>query len=341
VPPIPQAKPIGYDQYPIYEIFHRQAQANLYPQAILDDSPYPLRALILVGCNALVTWPHSTKVKQALQKLTLLVSVDPFPTATGELAHYQLPSSTFAESSTLPSENEARSNLVREQQESWPDWKIFFQLAQGLGMEKYFPWKSFSEALNAPRVYYGDDPQRCIKPIPPENQASRPRFPTRTGKVEIYSELMAQWGAGVPAIPDYLPAGEQPNDQYPLVLLTGRRTQAYINSQFHNIYAVRRQIPEPTVEIHPQTAVRAGLRENSAAWVVSPHGKAIFTVRIQERIHPRIAVIPAGWAQANANLLVSEKLDPVTGFPAFRSGICQVYPLDGMSVLQPLVSQPE
>jgi len=321
IPPMPAAKPIGYDEYPLYEVFNRQAQGNLYPRAILEDQPYPLRALILVGCNALVTWPGSDRLRKAAGKLKLLVSVDPFLTASGEISDFVLPAATFAESNVPAFDPESRSSLVREQHEAWPDWRIFFDLARRVGLAEYFPWKNLQEALNAPRVPWMVDPAHQPRPQPTADRL--PRFPTETGKVELKSELMARFGA--PALPDYVPTAVRPSAEFPLWLVTGGRTRNFINSQFHNIHSIVIKDPEATLELHPDAAKAAGLSSGQRVAVVSPHGQIEATLRVTDRVHPLTAILPAGWARGNANALTDgTALDPVTGFPAMRSMVCRV-----------------
>jgi len=49
---------------------------------------------------------------------------------------------------------------------------------------------------------------------------------------------------------------------------------------------------------------------------------------VTEDVHPDAAVAPAGWETANVNVLHHPgRIDPISGFPAFRSGICRIEPL--------------
>jgi anaerobic selenocysteine-containing dehydrogenase len=321
VPPTPEKRPIGYDEFPLYDVYNRQAQANLYADAILEDKPYPLRALLLVGCNAFVTWPGSARMRKAADRLKLLVSIDPFLTASGELSDYVLPAATFAEAVEAPLESEARSNLVREQHEAWPDWKIFFELGRSLGLGEYFPWKSFREALTAPRTRWMVDPQR--QPTPLADAPAVTRFPTYTGKLELKSALMERFG--LDPLPRWEPPHVMTSAEFPLWLVSGGRTRNFVNSQFHNIHSISQNAPEPFVEIHPSAAQIAGIADGQRGAVISPHGRIELRVRVTDRVHPRTAVLPAGWARANANLLTNgAALDPISGFPAMRSGVCRV-----------------
>lgn len=329
VPPPVEARPIGYQEHPLYEVFNRQAQGMLFARAILEDEPYPLRALILIGSNALVTSPGSARMAQAAEKLRLLVTVDPFLSASAQRSDYVLPAATFAEAAEVaPGGDEAkvaRSGLVPEQHESWPDWKVVFELARALGLGRYFPWSSFQEAVDAPRLPWMEDPERALRPNPSPPGTPLPRFPTPSGKVELFSETLARFGYS--SGPEWLEPKERPNEEFPLILLTGPRTRFYINSQFRQIPTIAAKLPEPMVELHPAAAERAKVSDGQRVAIVSPRGRVVMRARLSERIHPEVAVVPAGWARANANLLTDgEQLDPVTGFPAYRSLSCRVEP---------------
>lgn len=319
IPPMPEKRPIGYEEHPIFEIYNRQAQASLYPRAILEDKPYPLRGLILVGCNAFVTWPGSDRLRKAAGKLRLLVSIDPFLTASGELSDYVLPAATFAESAAAAFDPEFRTNVVPEQHEAWPDWKIVFGLARACGLGAYFPWKTFQEAMRAPRFPWLFDPDHQPKP----QVGGTPRYPTPTGKIELKSTLLERYG-GDP-LPRFQPPKRATSPEFPLWLVSGARTRNFINSQFHNLHSIKTNAPEPFLELHPSAAQAAGVTAGQLVAIVSPFGRIQMRLQVTDRVHPQAAVVPAGWASANANLLTDgEALDPISGFPAVRSGVCRV-----------------
>lgn len=315
VPPAVSVKPLGYDEYPLYEVFNRQAQGNLLARAILEDQPYPIRGLILIGSNALVTSPNSTRLRHAAEKLELLVSLDPFLSASGQLADYVLPAATFAEGS-----------LVEPAHQAWPDWKAVFELARALGLERYFPWKTFDEAMAAPRVPFMPDPAHTLQPDPPSAGAAIPRFPSKTGKVELFSATLERFGFD--PLPRWKPPSTAPSDAFPLLLVSGARSQAFINSQFRGIAEVRRKMPSPIARVHPETAARAGLEDGHLARVSSPHGAIEIEIALDARIHREVVALPAGWAEANANVLTDDRaLDPISGFPAYRSTVCRIEPV--------------
>jgi len=319
VPPPVEPAPIGDGGYPLFEVFNRQAQANLFARAILDDEPYPLRALILIGSNALVTAPGSERMRRAADKLPLLVSIDPFLNASGRVADFVLPAASFAE---------GRGTLIEARHESRTDWEIISGLAAALGLGHYFPWGTLEEALAAPHVPYMTSGRTLLAEDPPATRGAPARFPSVSGKIELYSATMERFGHD--PLPEWRAPLETPasyGDEFPLVLVSGPRTRAYINSQFHQLPSVARKMPHPLARVHPDTAAGAGVEDGSGVSVVSPHGRVAFEARVTDRVHPGCVVIPAGWDEANANLLTDETiLDPVTGFPGFRSGVCRIEP---------------
>jgi anaerobic selenocysteine-containing dehydrogenase len=170
-------------------------------------------------------------------------------------------------------------------------------------------------------------------------------FPTPTRKVEIYSTRLAR--GGYDPLPVYQEPGESPHSrlglaqQYPLVLTCFRLVQ-YCDVQHRNIPRLRRQVPEPFLEIHPATA--AAERIQDGEWVIleTATGRIRLKARYKDALHPGVVATAHGWWQgcqelglpgydpfgpagANANLLVSNDIiDPISGSVPHRSQRCRV-----------------
>jgi anaerobic selenocysteine-containing dehydrogenase len=306
-------------------MFNRQAQANLFPDAILEGRPYPLRGLVLVGANPLVTSPGARRLRRAYEKLDLLVTVDPFMTETGEASHFVLPAATFAEAAGVGTDERVMPEpLVPPQHQAWPDWKILFELARACGLGRYFPWPSLKEAMEAPASPYMLDPPHQPHPErPPGDRRAPPVYPTLSGKIELRSGILARFG--IDPLPRWTPPRQAPSREFPWILVSGPRTRVYINSQFREIPSVASKLPRPFAEIPPQVAEPLGIQTGDRVVVVSPHGRIELPALVTDRVHPETVVLGGGWARANANLLIDgEALDPISGFPAFRSAVCRV-----------------
>jgi len=130
-------------------------------KAILDDDPYPVRAMMVMAANPALICVNSNVVKEALSKLDFLVVADIFMTPTSELADIVLPACTFLEQTRVVTYDihadhawNSTSRLalspkaVEPLGESWSDWKIICELGRKMGYDRYFPWKTREQAID-------------------------------------------------------------------------------------------------------------------------------------------------------------------------------------------------
>lgn len=323
-PPPLTEKPIGAEKFPLFERYNREAQGELLADAILRDAPYAVRALILWGSNALVTSSGTQELEAAAEKLDLLVTIDPFFSASAQRSDVVLPASTFAESPDVNADDAevATKSLVPVQGSSKPDYAILAELAAACGLGQWFPWKTFAEAMAAPSEAWMEDPAQQPRP----RADARSDFGTPTGKAEFVSTVLQD--AGLEPLPVWTPPTEATTERFPLRLVTGPRPRARINSQFAQSPSVRARLREPELLVHPTAAAKFGVQHGQRVAVVSPHGRIELRAVVTEDVHPECVVMPAGWDQANPNRLIAGKdRDPISAFPALRSGVCRVEPL--------------
>jgi anaerobic selenocysteine-containing dehydrogenase len=84
---------------------------------------------------------------------------------------------------------------------------------------------------------------------------------------------------------------------------------------------------EPELLVHPEVASAAGVKHGSPVDVVSAHGRVTLRAVVTTDVRVDCVVMPAGWEEANPNRLIGgSRRDPLSGFPAFRSGACRVEP---------------
>jgi anaerobic selenocysteine-containing dehydrogenase len=205
-----------------------------------------------------------------------------------------------------------------------------------MGYDAYFPWRDSDElfeyllkptniSLNQLKqcpggVYYAE--RQFHKYL-------KDGFNTPSKKVELYSDTMN--GFGYDAIPTFHEPAESPfsmpelAEKYPLILITGARTIAYQHSQYRNLPSLRRLVPEPLIEINPQTAAIFGIVDGDRVKVESLRGSIQLKARLTNDIHPNVVSIQHGWSKANINYLTDdENRDPVSGYTGFRSVMCRV-----------------
>ena len=127
-------------------------------------------------------------------------------------------------------------------------------------------------------------------------------FPTPSGKVELYSSIMEKLDY------DPLPYYEEPPESpvstpellkdYPLVLYTGGRHLEFFHSEGRQIPALRERIPDPLVEIHPDTAREAEIEDGDWVWIETPQIKderVKLKAKVSTKVHPKMVHARHGW----------------------------------------------
>ena len=342
--------------------------------AILEGRPYPIKALLNFGSNTVMSTADAPRGREALCALEFSVAVDLFMTPTAELCDYVLPATSFLEMGNLATAFEHRPQgkthlqyrpavveaLAERRSDSW----IIFGLAQRLGFGAQF-WDGDVEAgyrheLEPSGITLDqlkNEPGGITLPAPPvyEKHAQKNKdglargFATPSKKVELYSHTFA--AHGYPALPEYLEPALSPVSRpdiaadYPLVLTNAKFT-TFIHSQQRALPSLRKASPEPTADIHPETAAHYGIRDREWMLVESPRAAIKVRARVTTNILPGVVCCQHGWWQAcpelnlpgydafgargaNPGILIGTDLcDPISGSLPHRSYLCRVRPAD-------------
>ena len=131
-------------------------------------------------------------------------------------------------------------------------------------------------------------------------------FPTATGRAKF-----------VPA--DIIPAAERPDDEYPLVLITGRQLEHWHTGAITRRAGVLDAIePEPVASIHPADLARLKVKPGEIVTVESRRGAISLYARVDEGTPPGAVFIPFCYYEAAANKLTNPVLDPFGKIPEFK-----------------------
>lgn len=344
-----EEKPIGADEYPIFHsVWGRVSPygiATLFPKAVLEGIPYPMKASIVTAANPLVTYPDSGLYRKAFEALDFRVSIDPFINETAELSDVLLPACTFLEKDSLGyvygvvnCEPYAmlRKKVIEPLGESRPDWWIWTELAKRMGLGEYFTWTSDEEVFdfllepsgikeelkNKLGVYFAEKGYYQYKTKP---------FPTPSKKIEIYSDTLKEYGYD--PLPGYVEPAQSPIStpelykEYPIILISGARQEEYAHSQQRNIPALRALNPEPLAEMHPATAQRYGLVDGEKVNISTKVGTVKMRLKTNENMMTGVVTVPHGWGLANVNEITNvETREPITGYPDFKAILVRVEP---------------
>jgi len=212
--------------------------------------------------------------------------------------------------------------------DSREDWWILQEIARRMGRGKYFNFKSAGEIFDEMRVaskggkadYYGITYEKInrqngvVWPCPTEESTGTPRlfndkkFYHPDGKARFHPI-------------EYKGPNEVPDDEYPMILTSGRVVYQYLSgNQTRRIGFLVQQCPEPYVEIHPETAVKMKIVDGERVKVVSRRGEGVFPALIVKTIRPDTIFIPYHWGEQLAvNQLTNPALDPTSKIPEYKA----------------------
>jgi len=349
--------PIGKDRYPVYHLYRKEAHAMELPRAILNDDPYPLRAMLIFGSSIITAYPNPGLWRRSFAALDFLAVVDRFLTADAMYADVVLPAATMFEIESYEIYEryvQLRRRVIEPLGEARGDWEIATAIAGRLGYGHVYPASS-EERLRQAFSGNGLDletlrrhPEGVQTPVPEQRyrkwelgllrQDGRPGFETPSGKFEIASSVLARYGYD--PLPVYVEPQEGPisrpdlAEEYPLVFNSGARIQSDFRSQHHNIPGLLKMQPHPLVTLHPRDAAPRGIQTGDQVWVVTRRGKVRYTAWVSEDIVPGVIEANAGgggpiargaWRECNVNELTDpDNRDPISGFPVYKALLCEV-----------------
>ena len=330
---------IGSRKFPLFHKTFNAAQANILSDAILEEKPYAIKAMIVIGSNPLLTWPNTNKLRKALESLDFLIVMDNFMTETAKLADLIIPGSFFVERNEiwnkigLSGEGIVGISPKIIESQGIVEWQFITDIAWAMGYEKEFPWNTEEEFIEYRLKGLGKTFEEIMsneygykyKPFK-ERKYIEKGFNTPSGKIEISSKILDDFGYN--GLPIYYESAESPlstkelAEEYPLTLSTGARYLQYYHSRYRNIESLNnyKGEAEPRVRIHPSMAEKKNIQDGDLVRVRSKRGSITLKAEITEEILPTTILIPHGWNSANANELTDNiELDPISGFPPDRA----------------------
>jgi anaerobic selenocysteine-containing dehydrogenase len=278
-------------------------------RAILEEKPYPIRAMFVQASNPLSCWPNIQKAYQSFKKLDFLAVSDMFMTPTAAMADIVFPVASYLEFDGIqvnaPGSIAQFQRKVAQIGECRSDYEIINDLARKLGLGAYF-WDNMDDFWNAILNPTGltFDEFKKVSPFTGKEKAKRYKqyeetgFRTPSGKVELYSKELGE--LGFDPLPTYHEPPETPYSdpelvkEYPL-LCTTWKLEVYRHSGGRQIPSLRHHHPDPVVMIHPETASRLGIKEGGWVWIETKRGKIRQKASLSDGIDRRVVVVDHAW----------------------------------------------
>lgn len=283
-----------------------------------------LKSMYIMGENPVHSEPDSNSIKEALRNLDFLVVQDLFLTETAHLADLILPGASFAEKEGTFANADRRVQRVRQAVkpvgESKPDWLITSEIAQKMGFEEGFNFRSAEEVaaeITAVTPSYGGMLYHCLEdegkqwPCFDEKHPGTPilhqeEFSTRSGKAK-FKPLY------------YRPPAELPDEEYPLVLTTGRIIYHYHSSTMTGADEdMKKLYDHDPVEMNPLDAQKLDLEDYEVVCVKSRRGTIKAPVNITEKSPEGLIFMAFHSPHTKTNLITNSACDPITKTPEFK-----------------------
>jgi thiosulfate reductase/polysulfide reductase chain A len=334
---------VGTPQLPLPDPNHGVPQ--MYPQGILDDDPYPLKALIAFRFDPLGSIPDANLTKKALDKLDLIVSIDINHSDIANYSDVILPESIYLERTDcvqqlngLKPQMYIRKQAVTPRYDTRDGAMILKQLAQRLGLGDYFPYENMEDLVR----WQLDGTGFSLEDFEAKGFVSygqsqifwdrdELKLKTPSGKIEFKSSLLE--GAGFESFPAYEPVPQLSGDQFRLVV--GRiALHTHVSTQ-NNPY-LNEVAPENPAWINTQKAAELGIKNGEEIEITSKVGTGKTKAYVSDLIHPEALFILHGFGHENKlarrsfargvsdSVLQENVSDMVGGSPGFHETIVSI-----------------
>jgi formate dehydrogenase (NADP+) alpha subunit len=276
-----------------------------------------------MGENPALSEPDCSKISQALDSVNFLIVQDLFLTETALHADLVLPGASFAEKDGTFANADRRVQRVRQAIKpvghSKPDWQIIAELAQTMEIEgfEYHSAENVAVEISNLAPIYGGMLYHCLE----EDSRQWPCYHEKhEGTPILHQEQFATETGKAKFIPlTYQPPAETADDEYPLVLTTGRRIFHYHTSTMTGATKGLKELyDQDKVEISPKDAEKLDLAADDTVWVISRRGKIKAQIEITERSPEGLIFMAFHSSITKTNLITSPACDPVTKTPQFK-----------------------
>ena len=281
-----------------------------------------IKALYIVGLDPAYSLSNVNLVQEALRKAEFVVFQDIFLTGSAEFADVVLAASSYAEKWGTFTNLERRVQLIRPAippvGDSRPDWWITCEIAKRMGARGFdytHPSEIMDEIAELTPSFAGVSFARLEAggiqwPCPAPDHPGTPRlhvekFNTPSGKGQL------------PAL-EYRPPAEEPDEQYPILLITGRSLYHFHLAMTVRVPGLMDLHPEEVVWLHPKDTAQLGVAEGDPVVVSSRRGRLQVKAFVTEDVAPGQAFMTFHFYESPTNVLTQQAFDPVSKTPEYK-----------------------
>jgi predicted molibdopterin-dependent oxidoreductase YjgC len=281
-----------------------------------------------MGENPMMSEPNLNLTRHHMEQLEFIVAQDLFINESGSFADVFLPAAAWAEKEGTFTNTDRRVQRVRKAVEppgqARADWEIVCDLA-----------KRIEQRLNSPASAYWDysHPSEVLEEM---GRVVSDYAGVKYGRIEnvgLQTPVLDDQHPGTPFLfgerfprgrgkfhaLEYLPVAEPTDEEYPFILTTGRVLEHWHGGSLTRNASLNEIYPEALMEMNPADAARLGITDRGPARVTSRRGALVLRVRVTTKAIPGVVFIPFHFAEAAANLLTIDALDPLAKIPEYKA----------------------
>jgi formate dehydrogenase major subunit len=301
-----------------------------------------LKAMYIFGEDVAQTDPNTAHVIDALESLEFLVCQDIFRTETTRYADVILPASTFLEKSGTFINAERRFQLVAPAidppGQARTDLEIITEVSRALGHE--MGWQNSAEVLDEVAAltpeYAGASHERIGR-----HGLQWPVAADGTDSPILYEETFHKPdGLGRFAALPYKAPGDAADDEFPLILVTGRRLQHYNAGTMTRRTGNLELLDHDWLEINPQDAERLWVADGQRVTVRSRVGWIETVAQVTSRIEPGHVFTAFHFPEQRTNLLIGDSADVNSSCPEYKVVAVDVRPVAEQPAFTPALHEP-
>ncbi|NVN51822.1 bifunctional nitrate reductase/sulfite reductase flavoprotein subunit alpha [Mycolicibacterium hippocampi] len=317
-----------------------------------------IKAVWVICTNPVASVANRETVIEGLSAAELVITQDAYvDTATNRYADIMLPATLWAESDAVMVNSDRNLTLMQQaippEGDARPDWELICGVAEHLGFGDDFGYKSSEQIFDEIRGFHNPGTGYDLRgisyerlretpvqwPCPPEDLADR--HPIRYLNDGISQELFLDAAGHRPrlafATPSrravfhprpHMDAAELPDDDYPMILNTGRlQHQWHTMTKTGKVAKLNKLNKAPSVEVHPDDAAALGVSDGREVEVISRRGRAVLPAVVTDRVLPGNTWVPFHWNDEHGenltiNAVTNDAVDPVSLQPEFK--VCAV-----------------
>ena len=309
--------------------------------------PGGVRALYIMGENPMMSEPNLNHTRHQLEQLEFMAVQDLFINESGAFADVFLPATSWAEKDGTFTNTDRRVQRARQaiapRGQARADWRIICDLARriearlgrpSVGWDYDHPSQVLEEMGRLVPEYAGVKYSR----LEGEGLQQPVWDDTHPGTPYLFADSFPR-GRGRFFPLEFNPAVEMPNDDYPLILTTGRVLEHWHGGTLTRHFHLDDLYPAARLEMHPADAARLGIEDGQAVRVTSRRGAVVARVWVGQRATPGVVFLPFHFAEAAANLLTIDALDPQAKIPEYKACAVRVVPAREAELAQPEAQQ--